>query len=71
MIGWQEMETAPRDGTQILLARFNGCAWEYVVAFWSESDGTYPWQGDCNAYPDDRMDYWQPIIAPVSSLTDA
>lgn len=65
MSGWHPMETAPRDGTQILLARCNGCAWEYVVAFWSENDdGTYPWQGDCNAYPEDRMDCWQAITEP-------
>lgn len=61
--GWQEMDTAPRDGTQVLLARHNGVCWDYYTAFWT-GIGRYPWQGDVNAYPDSRMDYWQPIVAP-------
>lgn len=60
---WRDMETAPRDGAPILACRNNGCGWDHVVVWWN-GDCTYPWQSDASAYPDDRMDYWQPLSVP-------
>lgn len=61
---WQPMITAPIDGTTILAASDNGCAWEYVAVYWNDDGGEYPWQSADNAYPEDRFDSWQPLKEP-------
>lgn len=61
---WQHMETAPKDGTYILVCRNNGCAWEYVAVWYFRLDKTYPWISADNAYPEGRLDYWMPIPEP-------
>ncbi|RVL37962.1 hypothetical protein [Sinorhizobium meliloti] len=63
---WQEMESAPLDGTQILVARDNGCGFEYYTVWWSRHDKDYPWQSDHNAHAVDRFDYWSPIKEPTN-----
>ncbi|MBY3333723.1 hypothetical protein HFN98_24330 [Rhizobium laguerreae] len=61
---WQEMDGAPRDGTQILVARHNDVFYEFVVVWWCGHE-TYPWESDNNAYPVDRFDLWSPIKEPA------
>ncbi|RVN04630.1 hypothetical protein [Sinorhizobium meliloti] len=61
---WQGMESAPKDGTQILVARDNDCSWDYYVVWWSAADKEYPWQSDNNAYADERLEYWSLITTP-------
>ena len=64
MNGWKEMESAPRDGTQILVARNNDCGWDYFVVWWSDTDPLYPWHEEYNSFVEDRFDYWCEIEAP-------
>jgi hypothetical protein len=68
-LNWQEMDAAPKDGTQILVARDNGCGWEYFTVWWSGGGryADYPWKSDHNAYPADRFDYWSAITPPKES----
>jgi hypothetical protein len=63
MKGWRCMESAPRDGTQILGIYDNGCGWEYRLVYWV--GGKYPWQaeggGRDHAWAEGRVDYWMPF----------
>lgn len=63
---WRSMNTAPRDGTPILACRNNGCGWDHMVVWWSGLDSRYPWQAENTAYPEDRLDNWQPLTVPYS-----
>lgn len=67
--GWQPIETAPRDGTSILIL-YNGCAieacWECVEygdwESWSES--VYWWSSELNCLDDgDEPTHWMPLPA--------
>lgn len=61
---WQPIETAPRDGTTILLF---APAWENAVTGWTFGDDE--WQ-DCPFNPN-RLDYrpthWQPLPSPPTT----
>lgn len=65
----KEMDTAPRDGTTILTCRNNWCGWDYYVVWWN-GDCTYPWASESSGYPEDRLDYWQPLSAPYDPSVD-
>ena len=64
--GWQDMSSAPKDGTPILVTRDNGCGWDHYVVWWRGKDTDYPWECECNSYPFERMEYWMPLPAPPS-----
>lgn len=53
----------PKDGTQILAARYNGCGFEYAVVWWTGNQ-PYPWEAGFNSYPEDRFDQWARIRSP-------
>lgn len=62
--GWLPIETAPKDGTQVLCAFFS----------WGEPDKGYSmevvsWMGDCwasEAYPIYPPTHWRPLPSPPS-----
>lgn len=62
--GWLDMKDAPRDGTEILVARNNGCSWEYYTVWWSSVKTQYPWMSDSNSYPRDLFSAWKHIGEP-------
>jgi hypothetical protein len=37
-----------------------------MVVWWSGLDSRYPWQAENTAYPEDRLDNWQPLTVPYS-----
>lgn len=61
---WSDMDDAPRDGREILVARNNGCSWDYYTVWWSDTGDGYPWLSDGNAYAGDRFDMWCEIHEP-------
>lgn len=66
--GWQPIESAPRDGTWILVSRDNGCGTDYAIVWWDDhSDDGYPWRSEFNAYVADRWDDWQPLPQPPAA----
>ena len=67
MSDWQPIATAPRDGTEFLALRENGCWWEAHVVGWSGVDKAYPWESDGNAYPEGWFDLWCKIDYPSGS----
>ena len=62
--GWKPMETAPKDGTEILVCRDNGSTWDFFTVWWSEWSKEYPWSSQTSRYPADRFDYWMTIPHP-------
>ena len=61
---WRTIDSAPRDGTQLLACRDNGCSWDYYVVRFGDHDEEYPWEGDGNRYAEARLDYWKPLRPP-------
>lgn len=59
--GWRAIETAPRDGTVVLLAHEKAA----FDGYWSEADGG--WVDDVTDAYDDKLTYepthWQPMLA--------
>lgn len=71
-MNWQDMETAPRDGTEILVCRNNDLGWEYDVVFYvNTKDKIYPWfsMASDDAYPEGRLDYWTALEPPYKIKT--
>ena len=67
--GWRPIESAPRDGTQVLLLLADGYC---VCAEWSElSDGTCIWEighnGDTRQAPAASATHWQPLPPPPAA----
>jgi len=82
--GWQPIETAPRDGTAIILAASHGVS----VGWWEDSEPTFKWRfvddfdltptGCCDDESDDRVPcngmhadtptHWQPLPTPPEKL---
>jgi hypothetical protein len=65
--GWQTMDSAPRDGTQILVCTvvdFDGvAAWYYFTIFWTGLN----WSHQLNWLLPPQ--YWQPIPPPPYTST--
>lgn len=68
------MEDAPKDGSNILVARNNDLFWEYDVVYYDDSFGDqYPWRRTANindGYPVGRLDFWQPLEPPYPIITE-
>jgi hypothetical protein len=77
-LAWQPIETAPRDGTPVLLVSANAAEPSAEVGHWSDEDGTFR-----VGYPDDWFrlaghglrswldiaTHWQPLPAPPAALS--
>lgn len=60
---WQPIDTAPRDGTPVLLASDQIAGGYQVVASW-ESDGNPGWECECHTrYHPDAFTHWQRLQA--------
>lgn len=59
---WSSMESAPKDGQQILVAYDNGCSWNYYVVWWNPRDSSYPWYSYHDEYPEGRFHYWRSLM---------
>lgn len=72
MTDWQAIETAPKDGTDILV--FTRIEPEGVevqqVAHWDGGDDEqYPWQvSDGSAYNRDMFTHWMPLPTPPTEI---
>jgi len=71
--GWQPIETAPKDGTEILLRlpdedTFRGfTVW---CAYWNYDCGVYGWLDDGHLISDMPFTGWTPIPAPPTDATE-
>jgi hypothetical protein len=74
-MGWQPIETAPKDGTDVLLLRMSG---DGVIAApvvdighwatWYSGDSEYTWVMNCGD-GSSSADYWMPIPPPPQDAT--
>lgn len=68
--GWRPIETAPKDGTAILLYCDDHVSAEFgsVIGFWSEDDGGDWYASEAHSSPlfwaSDRPTHWQPLPEP-------
>lgn len=66
---WQDISTAPRDGTDLLVANsrvFGGHM--TVVSFYEEDDGRQFWLSqEMESYQIDTFTHWMPLPTPPSS----
>lgn len=62
---WRPIETAPKDGTRVLLGRFDQSARDTAVGFWS---GRGTW--DDGDFADDMGEFthWQPLPEPPRQI---
>lgn len=64
-LGWQPIDTIPKDGTSILALWDNDHAKVPVIVYWNGVDKIYPWwTGDTDinvAYPEDSLSAWMPL----------
>lgn len=60
--GWQPIETAPKDGTQILVA-YAGWAWVEIASY---DEDLRAWMITNDDAADDLPTYWQPLPSPPS-----
>lgn len=62
--GWHPIETAPKDGTDILACDARVIGWTLVVAY-DEDDETNCWMtADGPSYHRDMFTHWMPLPAP-------
>lgn len=65
LIGWQPIETAPKDGTSILVCDARIVDWVQVVAWDDKGPAPYKWAlSDGPNYHVERFTHWQPLPAP-------
>jgi hypothetical protein len=61
---WQPIETAPKDGTQILLAvYFSGAGWGIAAGGW-EQKRSHWWSWMFNGGDDAQPTHWMPLPDP-------
>lgn len=61
---WQPIETAPKDGTEILTAEFREGEWDRVVCFYNEDRYGGGWEArEYDAF-DQNPTYWMPLSQP-------
>lgn len=63
--GWQPIETAPKDGTEILGIQYHGRFSDPGIVRWDDSDQEW-WDMDADQYG--FPTHWQPLPAPPSRL---
>lgn len=63
---WMPIESAPKDGTRVLLhARHTAHSWPIIVAYWrSGPRGTGWFGGKANHAPDGAFTHWMPLPSP-------
>lgn len=59
--GWRPIETAPKDGTDILACDEDG---QYVARWAAYAGGNPRWRLWWNGDPNDDLTHWQPLPAP-------
>jgi hypothetical protein len=68
MSQWQPIETAPKDGTVILLST---CSLGVIAAFWNGKDDLFKWtfldgqESPCNRISSVPVEGWQPLPEPM------
>lgn len=70
--GWQPIESAPKDGTEILATTFRASyqSWETKIVSWTDKYGDdYKWIQESNSGTDDlipktHFTHWQPLPPP-------
>lgn len=66
---WQPIETAPKDGTDILLCDVRAQN-IIMVAGWHYDDGGFPWHTQDGQYNKDAFTHWMPLPAAPQSGGD-
>lgn len=69
---WQPIETAPKDGSNILICGFSGSGYYVTDVKWSEDEGEF-----CLFHPDEDIHnvptylakFWMPLPAPPSNTS--
>jgi hypothetical protein len=67
MMDWQKIETAPKDGTKVLVWSEDHPWRELGIAFWGRSNpmNRPAWQGGhCRIDHIDQPTHWMPLPAP-------
>lgn len=67
-VEWMPIESAPRDGTEVLVTNYSVPGGFYSVTFaqWVASRGVWWGRGHLPEYPT----YWQPVPAPPRTATE-
>ena len=64
MSGWQPIETAPKDGTRVILLDDCGLA---VIAEWEDDLLGYPWKEDGQRAKAEIFTHWMAIPPPPTT----
>lgn len=66
MSEWQSIETAPKDGTAILVIRDDEHE-SHEVVYYEEDINGFVWCGETQAWHQDRFTHWMPLPPPPES----